>query len=185
MWSSDFASLHRSVKSGCCGGLCLCKVVFGVGLVELRGVCTAHTCGCGLAYGFIRSAGSSAALQAALKGNLFPVVARCRGQVMSASAVLFCSAPEVSLLILFAHPTHPNSPKLLPSWPGQSPVSSKPGGLVWVSHCDVGQNRSCCSALYGHRCPAGTWDMALLVIPNVCGGRRGSLPPSRTSPSSP
>lgn len=155
------------------------------GTCRALGVCTAHTCGCGLACGFIRSAGSSAALQAALKGNLFPVVARCRGQVMSASAVLFCSAPEVSLLILFAHPTHPNSPKLLPSWPGQSPISSKPSGLVWVSHCDVGQNRSCCSALYGHRCPAGTWDMALLVIPNVCGGRRGSLPPSRTSPSSP
>lgn len=57
------------------------------------------------------------------------------------SALPFCSAPEMSLLILSAHPTHPSSPKLLPSWSGHSPISSKPSGLTRVSHCGVGQSQ--------------------------------------------
>lgn len=140
------------------------------------GVCTAHTCGCGLECGFIRSAGSFVALQTALKGILFLVVARCRGQVMS-SALPSCSAPEVFLLILPAYPTRP-------SWSGHSPVSSKPRGLLMCLTVVLGKTRSCCSASYGCHCPAGTWHI-LLVIPNVCGGTGGYLPPSGTSPISP
>lgn len=99
---------------------------------------------------------------------------------MLSSALPSCSAPEVSLLILFAHPTHLSSPKLLPRWSSHSPISSKPSGLLRVSHCEcltvvLCKTRSCCSALYGCRCPAGMWHI-LLVIPNVCGGRGISLP---------
>lgn len=35
VWSFDFVSLQRGVKSGWCRDLCLSKVVFGVGLMEL------------------------------------------------------------------------------------------------------------------------------------------------------
>lgn len=35
VWSFDFVSLQRSVKSGLCRDLCLSKVVFGMGLIEL------------------------------------------------------------------------------------------------------------------------------------------------------
>lgn len=97
--------VYRHVWKGTCRALCICR---------------AHTCGYDLVHGFVRSAGAFVALQASREGNLCLAVAKYGGQVVSASAQPFCSAPDILSLILFAPSQLSRTPV---SWPSQSPVS--------------------------------------------------------------
>lgn len=136
-------------------------------------VCRAPTSDYDVVHSFRRSAGSFVALQAALEGNLCPAVASCGGQVVSASAQPFCSAPEMLSLTLLPTPQLCKTPAHL----AQSGSCLNPSLVAWCGCCaavlgKTGAVVQPCMAgtvLLGH----GTWD-TLLVILNGCGGRGGS-----------